>query len=143
MNRRNWIRIALGGVAAGAATEALAQDKTVQPKGEVLPKSTIVLYCDLAVDKAKEQQMLKHFHEKFKPAGAKFKGYIDVKMLKYDHKVQGPDIAKGINYRFQLTYASLAEQQVWVNSDTHKKLWPGIGDCLLDQNFQVLVFNRA
>ena len=48
------------------------------------------------------------------------------------------DIAPGINYRFQLTYRSLALQQLWVHSKTHVALWPGIGDCLLDQNFQVL-----
>ena len=138
MNRRNWMQFVLGGAVAGAAGNAFAQAK---PSGD--PKGEIVLYCDLKVDPKREQEMLKHFHTKFKPAGEKFKGYMGVKMVKYDHKVQGPDIADGVNYRFQLTYESLALQQLWVNSPTHAKLWPGIGDCLLDQNFQVLVFNNA
>jgi hypothetical protein len=138
MNRRDWMQIAVGGAVAAAGGSAFAQAKPATPgKGE------IVLYCDLKVDPKREAEMLNHFHTKFKPAGAKFKGYIDVKMVKYDHKVQGPDIAPGVNYRFQLTYASLALQQIWVNSPTHAKLWPGIGDCLLDQDFQVLVFNLA
>ena len=42
----------------------------------------IVLYCDLAVDPNREQEMLHHFHHDFKPAAEKFDGFIDLKMLR-------------------------------------------------------------
>jgi len=124
-------------VGAFAAGTGLARAKPAVAGG-------IVLFCDLAVMPAKEQQMLRVFHDRFRPAAAKFKGFIDLKMLKYDHLVQGSPLAKSINYRFQLTYESLALQQLWVNSATHKALWPLLAETLSNpQDFQVLVFNNA
>ena len=140
MNRRFWMsRLGMSVAALWAAESGLARAKpAAQAAGG------IVLYCDLAVIPAKEQQMLRVFHEKFRPAAARFKGFIDLKILKYDHLVQGTPLAKNINYRFQLTYESLALQQVWVNSDTHKALWPLMAETLSNaQDFQVLVFNNA
>src|SRR6185312_13415269 len=104
------IGASLGALAAGAG---LARAKAISTT-----PGLIVLYCDLAVIPAKEQQMLRVFHDTFKPAAAKFKGFVDLKILKYDHLVQGLPPAKNINYRFQLTYESLALQQAWVNSPT-------------------------
>ena len=58
--------------------------------------------------------------------------------------MQGTALPKTINYRFQLTYESLALQQAWVNSPTHKALWPLMAATLSNPNdFQVLVFNNA
>ncbi len=139
MNRRTWmarIGASLGALAPGAG---LARAKAVSKT-----PGMIVLHCDLAVIPAKEQQMLRVFHDTFKPAAARFKGFVDLKILKYDHLVQGSPPAKNINYRFQLTYESLALQQAWVNSPTHKALWPLMADTLSNaQDFQVLVFNNA
>jgi len=141
MNRRLWIsRLGMSVAALGAAGIGHARAKPA-----ALPAAGgIVLYCDLAVMPAKEKQMLRVFHEKFRPAAATFKGFIDLKILKYDHLVQGAPLAKNINYRFQLTYESLALQQAWVNSDTHKALWPLLAESLSNaQDFQVLVFNNV
>lgn len=138
MDRRLWLKGLLGGIgAAGTVGAAFAKEAAAEPK------TGIVLYCDLEVDPAKEAQMLNYFHTVFKPAAQKFAGYIDLKILKYDHLVQGPKPPAAVNYRFQLTYASLELQQKWVNSPTHVKLWPGMAATLKDQNFQVLVFNYA
>ena len=49
----------------------------------------IVLYCDLAVDPRREQEMLDHFHREFKPAAEKFDGFIDLKMVKLRTVIQG------------------------------------------------------
>ena len=141
MNRRIWmarIGASFGALAAGAG---LARAKAVSTApGDAM----IVLYCDLAVIPGKERQMLRVFHETFRPAAAKFKGFVDLKILKYDHLVQGSPPAKNINYRFQLTYESLALQQAWVNSPTHKALRPLMAETLGNaQDFQVLVFNNA
>lgn len=136
MDRRSWLKgVTLGlGSAAFLSKPALAQANT---------DKMIVLYCDLAVDPAREAQMLRYFHTTFKPAASKFKGFIDLKILKLEKLVQGAPPPPSINYRFQLTYESLALQQVWVNSPTHVKLWPGMAATLKDQNFQVLVFDNA
>ena len=42
----------------------------------------IQVHVDLAVDPAKEQEMLRYFQTVFRPAAMKFRGYIDVRMLK-------------------------------------------------------------
>jgi hypothetical protein len=134
MNRRFWLQSFL----ADIGMEGLSG-----PAWAAAAKAEIVLYCDLAVDTAKEAQMLSYFHTVFKPAAKQFEGYVDMKIMKLDHRVQGPKPAAGINYRFVLEYGSLALQLKWVNSPTHIKLWPGMAATLADPNFQVLVFNVA
>ena len=134
-NRRDWMTMAaaIGAtLAAGSAAAAAAQ-----------PKKSIVLYCDLAVDPKREQEMLDHFHKVFAPIAAKHKGYIDLKMLKLSKHIQGPTLPKAINYRFQLTYESEALRLAWVTSADHDKAWSGIGNTLLDQDFQVYVFDNV
>ena len=139
MDRRSWMKTAAVSVAGGLTAQlGVSGARAAQASG------MIVLYCDLAVIPAKEKEMLDVFHNKFKPAAEKFKGYVDLKILKYDHLVQGAALPKIINYRFQLTYESLALQQAWVNSPTHKALWPLMAATLSNPNdFQVLVFNNA
>jgi len=140
MNRRKAMGVAakaavvIAAVGAGAGVgRASAQAKT----------KPIVLYCDLKVDPAREQEMLKHFHEKFKPAGAKFKGFIDLKMLKLRTLIQGDKLPDGANYRFQLTYENEELRQIWIHSTTHAELWPGIENTLTDKNFHVSLFDEV
>jgi hypothetical protein len=129
--------IASGLTAIAATGVASMRSAVAQP----LPGHPIVLYCDLKVDAKREKEMLDHFHHKFKPAGAKFKGFIDLKMLKLRTLIQGEKLPTGVNYRFQLTYQNEELRQLWVNSKTHAQLWPGIQDTLTDKNFQVLLFD--
>jgi hypothetical protein len=79
----------------------------------------------------------------FLPTAAKHKGYIDLKMLKLSKHVQGPELPKSINYRFQLTYETEALRLAWVTSPDHDKAWPGIEAALTDKNFQVYVFDSV
>jgi heme-degrading monooxygenase HmoA len=102
-------------------------------------ENPIVLYCDLAVDPAREQEMLDHFHQRFKPVAETFDGFIDLKMLKLNKVLQGPAPPGPINYRFQLTYQSEAQRQVWIASDIHQQVWPLIEDTVTDKNYQVLL----
>lgn len=100
----------------------------------------IVLYCDLAVDPAWEQEMLDVYHHKFKPVAEKFEGFIDLKIVKLRKVLQGgPAPAPGINYRFQLTYQSEELRQRWVASDLHAQYWPMIEQTLADKNYLVLL----
>lgn len=107
-------------------------------------KPPIVLYCDLMVDPAREQEMIDHFHTVFAPAGRTFEGFIDVKMLKLRTTIQGQPPPAGVNYRFQLTYQNEELRQKWVSSDTHTRVWAGIGATLADpKTFQVLLFDAV
>jgi antibiotic biosynthesis monooxygenase (ABM) superfamily enzyme len=101
-------------------------------------KNPIVLYVDLSVDPAKEQEMLKNFRTVFKPAAIKFPGYIDVKIVKLRSALQG-SAPPGMNYRFQLTFESEELRQKWVASDVHKKVWPTIEDTLRSKDYTILL----
>jgi antibiotic biosynthesis monooxygenase (ABM) superfamily enzyme len=111
-------------LAAGASLGVVsAQEKTRNP---------IVLYVDMSVDPAKEQEMKNNFHNTFKPAAVKFPGYIDVKIVKLRSALQG-SAPPGMNYRFQLVYESEEARQKWINSDIHKKVWPTIENTLTNK----------
>lgn len=100
----------------------------------------IVLYCDLAVDPRREQEMLNHFHRDFKPAAEKFDGYLDVKIVRLRKVIQGgPAPAERINFRFQLTYESEEKRQLWIASDVHSRVWPLIENTLIDKDYLVLL----
>ena len=134
-------RDAMATLAAGlVAAATLAQQVRAAASGPARP---ILLYCDLKVDPAREQEMLDHFHQRFKPAGAKFKGFIDLKMLKLRTLIQGDKLPPGVNYRFQLTYQSEELRQAWIKSDVHQAVWPGIENTLTDRNFHVSLFDEV
>jgi hypothetical protein len=128
MKRRSYLKTMLAaGAGLGAAT---AQTKTRNP---------IVLYVDLAVDPAKEKEMVNNYHTIFRPAAVKYPGYVDLKIVKLRSALQGSAPA-GMNYRFQLTYESEEARQKWVNSDIHGKVWPTIENTLTDKkNYTVLL----
>ena len=142
MQRRNMLKLmaAAGIGASGAAgARAMAQGGSAGGGGERKP---IVLYCDLAVDPAREAEMLEAFHTRFRPAAESFRGrgFIDLKMLKLRSVIQGgPAPAPGIDYRFQLTYQSEEQRQVWIKSDIHQEVWPLIEDTVLNKDYLVLL----
>lgn len=103
-------------------------------------KNPIVLYCDLSVAPAREDEMLKNFHTIFKPAAEKFPGYIDVKLLKLRTVYTGSAPA-GVNYRFQLTYQSEELRQKWIKSDVHQKVWPTVENTLSNKDYATLLFD--
>jgi len=104
------------------------------------PGHLIQLHVDLAVDPAKEKEMLHNFETIFRPEAAKHRGYIDVKMLKLRTTLQGSAPA-GVNYRFSLTYRSEELRQKWVASAEHKRVWPTIENTLSSKNYTVLLFD--
>jgi hypothetical protein len=127
MKRRSYLTAML---AAAAGLKGAA--------AQTAKKNPIVLYCDLSVDPAKEQEMLHNFHTVFKPAAIKHPGYIDVKMLKLRQALQGA-APVGVNYRFQLTYESDELRQQWVASAVHKKAWPMIESSLRSKDYVILL----
>jgi antibiotic biosynthesis monooxygenase (ABM) superfamily enzyme len=129
MKRRTCLQTMF--VAAGAsAAGALAAG----------PGRRIQLHVDLAVDPAKEKEMLHNFETIFRPEAAKYPGYIGVEMLKLRTALQGSAPA-GVNYRFSLTYRSEELRQKWVASAEHKRVWPTIENTLSSKNYTVLLFD--
>ncbi|WP_420142664.1 hypothetical protein [Sphingomonas sp.] len=136
MNRRGLLKMM--GLAGAVAAVPGAAVRAAPATG----KKPIVLYCDLAVDPKREQEMLTAFHTRFKPAAESFRGrgFLDLKMLKLRSVIQGgPAPAAGINYRFQLTYESEEQRQVWIKSDIHQEVWPLIENTVLNKDYLVLL----
>ncbi len=137
MNRRHWLKT-LVGFTAGSAAAASSIARAANTAGEA--KKPIVLYCDLAIEPAREQEMLDAYHNHFKPVAQKHRGYVDLKMLKLRKVIQGgPAPAKSINYRFQLTYENEELRQQWIASADHAKYWPMIENTVADKNYLVLL----
>jgi len=128
MKRRSCLKRLLA--AGGLSAVSQAADAT----------HPIQLHLDMAVDPAREKEMLKNFETIFRPAASKQPGYIDVKMLKLTSTLQGKAPA-GINYRFVLTYQSEALRQKWIATDVHQKVWPTIENTLSTKNYTVLLFD--
>jgi hypothetical protein len=135
MNRRSWLRL----VTLAGAAGLVPASRRVQA-ANTAPSSHIVLYCDLPVDPAREQEMLDAYHHHFKPVAERHEGYIDLTIVKLRKVIQGgPAPAPSINYRFQLTYRSEALRQKWIASEDHKRNWPLIENTLTDKGYLVLL----
>lgn len=135
MNRRALLKY---GTLLGAAQVA-AGAETLLGQAAGSGRKPIVLYCDLAVDPAREQEMLDAYHNQFKPVAEKFPGYIDLKIVKIRKTLSGQAPPAGVNYRFQLTYESEEARQKWIHSAVHIKNWPLIENTLIDKNYQTLL----
>lgn len=137
MNRRRWLS-SFAWLTAGSAMTANSIARAASATADA--RKPIVLYCDLAIDPAREQEMLDAYRNHFKPIAQKHRGYVDLKMLKLRKVIQGgPAPAKSINYRFQLTYESEELRQQWIASADHAKYWPMIENTVADKGYLVLL----
>src|ERR1700691_4052981 len=134
MKRRSCLKAILA--AAGTAVLPAVALAASASEGEDRP---IQLHADLAVDPAKEQEMLEFLEQKFRPAAAQQPGYIDLKMLKLKSALRGA-APPGTNYQFVLTFSSEALRQKWVATELHKQLWPIIEGSLTDKNYSRLLY---
>ena len=131
MKRRTSLKTILAGAGSLAGTKVVRA---------ATPEHPIQLHVDLAVDPAKEHEMLHNFKTIFRPAASKQPGYIDVQVLKLRSALQGKAPAAS-NYRFVLTFASEELRQQWVASATHKKVWPTVENTLKSKNYTVLLYD--
>lgn len=99
----------------------------------------IQVHVDLAIDPAKEQEMVRYFQTVFRPAAMKFRGYVDVRMLKLAAVPVGT-APVGINYRFLITYENEELRQKWVASEIHQDVWGSMEKMLSTSNYTVLQF---
>jgi heme-degrading monooxygenase HmoA len=131
MKRRTCLK-AMMAAAGGAVMPAVVNAQTSEGH-------PIQLHADLAVDPAKEQEMLRFFEEKFRPAAARQPGFIDMRMLKLKSALRGA-APPGTNYQFVLTFSSEALRQKWIATETHKQLWPILEGTLTDKNYSRLLY---
>ncbi len=134
MKRRTYLQTML------TAGTGIALSQAVSPPASAAATRPIQLHVDLAVDPAKESEMLHNFETIFRPAASKQLGYIDVKMCKLRSTVAGKAPA-GFNYRFVLTFANEDLRQKWIATETHKKVWPTIENTLSNKDYNVLLYD--
>ena len=95
MNRRSWLRL----VTLAGAAGILPRGRRAQAADAAAAPRPIVLYCDLPVDPAREQEMLDAYHTHFKPVAERHEGYIDLKIVK---AAQGDSGRAGAGAQHQL-----------------------------------------
>src|SRR5262245_22234340 len=100
----------------------------------------IQVHVDLVVDAANERTMLQYFETKFRPEAQKFRGYVDVRLLKLTAVPVGTAPA-GLVYRFAITYENEELRQKWVASDIHQEVWGAMEKMLASPNYTVLLFD--
>jgi hypothetical protein len=100
----------------------------------------VQVHVDLAVDLAKQQEMLHHFQTVFRPAAMKFPGYVDVRLLRLRAVPVGV-APPGVTYRFVITYDSEELRQAWVTSEIHGVVWGGMEKLLSSPDYTVLLFD--
>ena len=116
MNRRRTLKSLIAGAAAacGVGTSTVrAQTKHIR------------LYVEMDVAPAKEQEMLRLFHEQFVSEAVKHEGYIRVKILKKRAVLMGSVPAQH-NYRFELEFENEELRQKWIASAGHQRVWPPV-----------------
>jgi hypothetical protein len=83
--------------------------------------------------------MVQYFETVYRPAAAKFEGYVDLRILKLQAVLLG-EAPKGMNYRFSITYTSEEPRQRWIQSEVHQVVWPRLQSFLVSTNFDFLLF---
>lgn len=99
----------------------------------------IQVHVDLTVDHAKEHELQRYFQTVFRPAAMKFRGYVDVRLLKLRAVPVGA-APEGLGYRFAITYENEELRQLWVASDIHQEVWGTIEKMLVSPTYTVLLF---
>jgi heme-degrading monooxygenase HmoA len=100
----------------------------------------VQLHCDLSVDPARAAEAEHYFETVYRPAAAKFEGYVDLQLLRLQSVPVGK-APEGVNYRFSITYETEELRMKWVNSDVHQEVWPKLQTYLTSDNFDFLLFD--
>jgi antibiotic biosynthesis monooxygenase (ABM) superfamily enzyme len=130
MKRRTYLKTVLAVATCSSLKGAPRQGRPIQ------------LHLDLSVSSAREQELVHYFNTVFKPAAAKFPGYIDVRMIKLRNALQGT-APNGLKYRWMLQYESEELRQKWIASDVHQKVWPPMERMLSSMDYSVLLFDAT
>ena len=97
------------------------------------------MHVDLSVDPSKEAEMVRYFKTVYRPAARKFRGYVDLRLLKLRAALLG-SAPPGMAYRFSITYTSEELRQKWVASDVHQVVWGAFEKFLSSSSYDFLLF---
>jgi hypothetical protein len=103
-------------------------------------KRRVQLHCDLTVDPKRATEAEEYFETIYRPAAAKFEGYVDLQFLRLQSVLEGQAPA-GMNYRFSITYETEDLRMEWVRSDVHQDVWPTLRGFLTSDKFDFLLFD--
>jgi hypothetical protein len=99
----------------------------------------VQLHVDLAVDPAREADMVRYFETVYRPAAMKFTGYIDLRLLRLTSVLLGTAPA-GLSYRFSITFETEPLRLAWVGSDVHTEVWGTLETYLTSNDYAFLLF---
>jgi len=100
----------------------------------------IQLHCDLTVDPRRATEAEQYFETVYRPAAMKFRGYVDLQLLRLQSVLVGQAPA-GLNYRFSITFEAEELRMAWVGSDVHQEVWPALQTYLTSDHFDFLLFD--
>ena len=137
MNRRRTLKSFVAAAAAACgAHRLLGATAAAQTKH-------ISLYVEMDVAPAREQEMLRIFHETFVPEAVKHEGYIRVKMLKKRAVLLGTAPANH-TFRFELEFESEELRQQWIASTGHQRVWPQVERCMTTlKDYPVVLYDEV
>lgn len=75
-----------------------------------------VLHVELEVKSGAEQKLEKTYIETFRPAISQQEGFLSVNLLRPRENAK--------NYLLSIIFDDQAQQQKWVATDLHQKVWP-------------------
>ncbi len=137
MNRRRTLKSFVAAAAAACGvhrllgTTAAAQTKHIR------------LYVEMDVAPAREQEMLRIFHETFVPEAVKHEGYIRVKMLKKRAVLMGTAPADH-TFRFEREFENEELRQKWIASAAHQRVWPPVEAMMTTtKNYPVVLYDEV
>ena len=127
-----------------AAVAALGINRLAAPaRAQVAQTKHIRLYVEMDVAPAREQEMLRIFHEQFVPEAVKHEGFIRVKMLKRRTILQGTAPANH-NYRFELEFENEALRQKWIATAAHQRVWPPVEKMITSiKDYPVVLYDEV
>jgi hypothetical protein len=102
----------------------------------------IELHVDLAVDPAREREMLEVFNSAFRPAASRQPGFVDARMLKLRAARRG-EAPPGANYRYVLVFVTEEQRSAWAATPVHQRIWPRIVNTLTNPNYTALLYDRT
>jgi hypothetical protein len=100
----------------------------------------VQLHCDLTIDPERTAEAEHYFETVYRPAASKFRGYVDLQLLKLQIVLEGQAPA-GMNYRFSIAFESEDLRMEWVRSDVHQEVWPALRTYLTSDKFDFLLFD--
>lgn len=89
----------------------------------------VQLHVELAVDPARERDLVEAYQTFFQPAIQRQAGFVEVKLLKHRATTVGEGRPEA-SYRLLISFHTEEQRQAWVASDDHQRAWPKIGNLI-------------